>query len=321
MTRRMLVADGMMPWNAGGEAGRAAALDRRHALGGFVSLTMAGDPRTPAEAFSTIARTRRRLLAEPDRFVIPHTADQVVTAHAQGRLAVGLNFQGASAIGAELDLIDAFAALGVRQMGLAYNTRNLLADGCHEPEDARLSDFGVAAVRRMQQAGVIVDLSHVGRCSGLHAIEIATRPVVFSHSNAAALAPHPRNIDADQMRACAATGGLIGVNGMGLLLADSACRTETLARQASFIAEVVGTAHVGLGLDWVYDVPFMQAMVDGNPGIFPPGIGYTDVPLSFAAPEQALELVEALRRAGWGETDVDALMAGNWLRVMRACWG
>jgi membrane dipeptidase len=145
--------------------------------------------------------------------------------------------------------------------------------------------------------------------------------MVFSHCNAASLAPHPRNIDADQMRACAATGGLIGVNGMGLLLADPACRTETLVRQASFIADIVGPSHVGLGLDWVYDVPFMQALVDGNPGIFPAGSGYTDVPLSFAAPEQALELADGLAAAGWHETELAGLLGGNWLRVMRACLG
>jgi membrane dipeptidase len=321
MTTRPLVVDAMMPWNWGGEGGRAAALDRRHAVGGFVSLTMSGDPSGPAEALATIARTRARLAADPARFALATSAVAIREAHAAGRLAVGLNFQGASPVGADLDLVDAFAALGVRQIGLAYNARNRLADGCHEPDDARLSDFGIAAVRRMQQAGVIVDLSHVGRRSGLHATEIATRPVVFSHSNAAWLAPHPRNIDRDQMRAIAATGGIIGLNGMGLLLADPACRTETLARHATAIAETVGPVHVGLGLDWVYDLPFMQSQVDALAATFPRGHGYADVPLSFAAPEQAFDLTDALRAAGWGEPDIAGLLGGNWLRVMAACWG
>jgi len=322
MLNGALVCDGMMPWGLGGEAGRLPTLARLHRAGyDLVSLTLAHDPLDPAEALAVVATQRRAILSRPELLLV-ETADDILAARDSGRLGITFNFQGSTPIGRNLDLVDAWSALGVKQMLLAYNARNAAADGCHEAADAGLSEFGVALVERMQQVGMLLDLSHTGYRSGMQALEMARRPAVFSHSNPRSLHDHPRNLGDDQMRACAATGGLIGINGMGLLLGDPTCSTATLLRAVRAVAEVVGPAHVGLGLDFVYDVPFMEAAVaSGAPGLWPAGGGYQAAPLSFAQPEQVDELAECLLRDGWAEGDVRGLLGENWLRVWRQAWG
>ena len=317
-----LVCDGMMPWGLGGEAGRAPALERLRRAGyDLVSLTLAHDPLDPPQALAVVAAQRRTILARPELLLV-ETAEDILAARGQGRLGITFNFQGTTPIGRELDLVDAWQALGVRQMLLAYNARNAVADGCHEVGDGGLSHFGAALVRRMQEVGVLLDLSHTGYRSSMEALEMTRRPAVFSHSNPRSVLDHPRNLQDDQMRACAASGGLIGINGMGLLLGDPACATESLLRAVRTVADLVGPAYVGLGLDFVYDVPFMEAAVAGGaPGLWPADGGYRAAPLTFAQPEQVAELAECLQREGWAETDLRGLLGENWLRVWRQAWG
>lgn len=321
-TRGALVCDGMMPWGLGGRAGRDPTLQRLRQAGyDYVSLTLAHDPLDATEALAVVAEQRRAVLSQPGSFVLVDTVDDVALARDTGRLAVSFNFQGTTPVGRNLDLLDIWHALGIRQMLLAYNARNFAADGCHDTSDAGLSEFGAALVTRLQQLGILLDLSHTGHRSSMQALDMARRPAVFSHSNARALADHPRNLCDDQIRACAATGGLVGVNGMGLLLADPACKTASLVAHAQYIADLVGPAHVGLGLDFVYDVPLMEATIAASaPGLWPTDGGYREAALTFAKPEQVPELAEALLRRGWSEADVRGVLGENWMRVCRAAW-
>ena len=105
--------------------------------------------------------------------------------------------------------------LGVRQALFADNLNNAAGGGCHD-EDRGLTDFGRAVVQEMNRAGMLVDCSHSAYRTTMEAMEVSSAPVVFSHSNPKALWDHGRNIRDDQIKACAATGGVVGVNGLGL---------------------------------------------------------------------------------------------------------
>src|SRR4051812_32253292 len=93
-----------------------------------------------------------------------------------GELAVGLHLQGGNPIESDLDLIDAFHALGVRVVQLTYNARNFIGDGCLEEGNAGLSQFGYKVVRRLEERRIVVDVSHVGERTSLEAIAAATAP-------------------------------------------------------------------------------------------------------------------------------------------------
>ena len=130
---------------------------------------------------------------------------------------------------------------------MAYNKKNLVGDGCHERTDAGLSLYGIDLVEEMNRVGMLVDCSHTGYRTSMEVMEISTRPVVFSHSNPRSLWEHDRNIRDEQALACAATGGLVGVVGVGIFMGENDASTDALLRQIDFYAELIGPEHIGSG--------------------------------------------------------------------------
>ena len=322
--RDAVVVDMTMPW--GDYAQRAelkpGTLDRLRASGyTMVSLTAAQD-RTPfAEAMASLAKERRFFLERPDDFVLVDVAEDVDRAKREGKLAVAFHFQGSNPLDGRLENVALFYDLGIRHMLLAYNMRNLAADGCHERTDAGLSRFGMALVAEMNRVGMIVDVTHVGYRSSLDAIEASTAPVIFSHSNPRAVFEHERNIRDDQIRAAAASGGVVGINGLDLFLGGPPT-VELFLRHLRYCLDLVGPDHVGLGLDFVYDPETLtNVLIRGTAARYPAGSGYdrARVP-QFFQPEQVPAVTDALSAAGYGDGDVRKILGGNWMRVARQVW-
>ncbi len=188
------------------------------------------------------------------------TADDVLRAKREGRLGVVFTFQGTLAFERNAELVELFYRLGIRQALMAYNQRNHVGDGCHERTDAGLSRLGVEVVREMNRVGMLVDCTHTGYRTTMDVFEVAEGPVVFSHSNARALADHERNIADEQARACARTGGVVGVNGISLFLGGPP-DAAGMFRHVDHWVQLLGAAHVGLGLDFVSDPEPLLAIV------------------------------------------------------------
>jgi membrane dipeptidase len=200
---------------------------------------------------------------------------------------------------------------------LAYNQKNLVGDGCVERTDAGLSRYGVRLIEAMNRSAIIVDGSHTGYRTTMEAMQISTRPFIFSHSNAFALVPHYRNIKDDQIRACAQSGGLIGVNGVNEFLGDSRGSTEAMFRHVDYIANLVGPRHVGIGLDYVKDYDAIWQWIEDNPDLWPDNDGAAPIYPDHAQPEQVRELAFRMLGAGYSQADVHGILGGNYLRVLR----
>lgn len=163
--------------------------------------------------FSGAAATLRHIgewhhyIATHSELVLVCEAADIVRAKHDGKFGIILHFQGTEPLEDSLDLIDAYKALGIGIVQLAYNVRNRIGDGCEEPSDAGLSRFGRKVIARMNEARVLIDCSHTGYHTTMDAIAASTAPVVFSHANAKAVHANPRNIADDQAKAVAATGG------------------------------------------------------------------------------------------------------------------
>src|SRR2546430_3915172 len=157
--------------------------------------------------FADLARWHGHLARYRQRLRLATCAEDIRAAKADGRLAIVLNVQDASILGRDLSVLDLLHGFGVRQVQLTYNTRNLIGDGCTERTNAGLSDFGAAVVRRLNELGILIDLSHCGRQTTLDAAAVSTRPVACTHTAARALRDIPRNKRDDELRAVAATGG------------------------------------------------------------------------------------------------------------------
>jgi membrane dipeptidase len=156
------------------------------------------------------------------------------------------------AMGAELHHIDVLYGMGVRLAGLTYSRKTYVGDGQFERTDCGLSDLGIAAIERMNDLGMIVDLSHAGARTALEAIEQSRAPVVFSHNAAKAIWPTNRTRADEDFVACAAKGGLIGVTAVPNSLSDApdqdiACVLD----HYDYLVKLVGVDHVAIGTDTI----------------------------------------------------------------------
>jgi membrane dipeptidase len=151
----------------------------------------------------------------------------------------------------EMRFIRVFFQLGIRMMHLTYNRRNVIGDGCAEPADAGLSDFGHAVIGEMNRVGVIVDVAHTGRQTSLDAAAVAERPMVVSHSCAHALRAHVRCKDDEVIRAIIATGGTMGITNVPAFLGDKG-DISSMLDHIDFVAKAYGVDHVTIGTDGAY---------------------------------------------------------------------
>jgi membrane dipeptidase len=280
------------------------------------------DSRALYDTMRVIARDLEFIRRDPTRFMLVRSVADVRRCKAEGRLGFSFNIQGVNPLLGDLNMVQVYRDLGVSHMLLAYNQRNFAADGCYEAGDAGLSAFGVQLIERMNEVGMIVDLTHTGRQSSLEACELSRYPVIFSHSNPKALLDHRRNIDDDQIRACAKTGGVIGVNGMSTFVsADDDISPERFIAMIDHIAALVGVDHVGFGLDYVSSPAGLQAFVRREPARMGGGDPtYLRDTLCFARSGIIHDIAEAMLRRNYSETQTRGVLGENWLRVCAEVW-
>ena len=222
------------------------------------------------------------------------------------------------------DMVALYASLGVRQIHFAYNRNNSVADGCHDAERG-LTPLGVRMVQAVNAAGMLMDCSHTGRRCSLDIMAASSQPVIFSHANPLALVPHGRNVSDEQIRACAATGGVVCISGVSAFLGTSAPTADDVARHAAYVADLVGAQHAGIGLD----IGFGQHELDDRPPApydpaywWPAAAGYQGAlgNISYAPVETWRLLPEALQKVGMNPAEAAGVMGNNMLRVAGQVW-
>jgi len=211
--------------------------------------------------------------------------------------------------------------LGVRWMLMVYNHANPLGYGVHDADDKGLTAFGHEVIAEMDRVGMIKDCSHTGYRTARDVIAASKVPVTFSHSNALALRNHPRNIPDDLIKACAGTGGVVGLSGVGLFLNDANdVGTEAFLRHVDYVSDLVGPEHVGIGTDYCdFDPDGLVRSLAANPTIWPAGYGYGPG-IKFMTPEQFPEIAEGLLKRRYPENAVRGILGENFVRVAGAVW-
>jgi membrane dipeptidase len=302
------------------------------AIGATVATESAAITTNAAEGFSGVAYVYSLIQQMPGELQLIDSISDFAAMKREGKLGVVLHFQSASPFEHDLRLVEIFYRLGVRAALLTYNVRNLMADGCTERTDAGLSNLGVRLIREMNRVGMVVDGSHTGRRSTLDAMEITDSPFMFSHSGAKGVFDHPRNITDEQIRACARTGGVIGIVGLPYFVGDTADpKLENIVRHIAYVAELVGTDHVGIGMDFNRGVaPYSTVdqqeaayeQVRGG-GLWREG-DLPSPPWRYApeieTPAGMRHLTAALLDRGFSVGETKAIMGENFLRVFRAVW-
>jgi membrane dipeptidase len=267
-----------------------------------------------------LAHFRRWILSRPSEYMLIQRADDVKRAKDSGRLGIFFDIEGANAIEDQLSLVQLYYDLGVRWMLVAYNLNNRAGGGCMD-SDSGLTAFGEQLIGEMERAGMIVCCSHTGERTTMEVIERSRNPVIFSHSNPRSLWEHPRNIRDHVIRACAAKGGVIGINGVGVFLGANDTRSETLARHVDYVARLAGIDHVALGLDYVFDNDELLEYLKARPAMFGNDAKTLEqYACDFVAPEQISEIVSCLTSMGYADVDLQRVLGLNLLRVAQTVW-
>jgi membrane dipeptidase len=281
--------------------------------------------------FTYVADAMRDFLVRATR------PDDIVAAKRQGRRCFYTSSNGVPlaqewvSVEGELQFIRVFFQLGVRMMHLTYNRRNMIGDGCAEPADAGLSDFGRAVVREMNRVGVIVDVAHAGWRTSLEAAKASERPMVASHSGCAALNRHIRCKPDEVIRAVADTGGYVGICSIPAFLGRSG-DIAAMLDHVDYVARTFGADHVAIGTDTAYASRATEAEREKVPrrrrarprweGFWPADAfgeqwRQERMTLSLAWTNWPLFTVGLVQR-GYSDEDIQKILGGNMLRVARA---
>lgn len=193
-----------------------------------------------------------------------------------------------------LEDVDAFCEAGVRMMSLTWNQDNVLCGGIGNNQTG-LTDLGRAVVKRMNALGMVVDVSHISDAGFWDVMECSTRPVVASHSNARAVAGHPRNLTDDQFRALAQNGGVAGLNLCPLFLnGTDTADVEDMLRHIDYFLSLGGADAIGLGADFDGIDDYPRDVTDcGRMGL----------------------LFDAMQRHGYSAELITKIAYGNWLAL------
>ena len=281
----------------------------------FVSLNIGMDMDSFENVIRILACYRKHVIGHPEDFIFALSVNDILTAKESGKLAIAFDLEGSEPLIGDLDLISFYYDLGVRQMLLAYNKDNRASGGCMEGKIG-LTDFGKKVIGEMNRVGMVVDVSHMGELATMEAFNTSTSPVIFSHSNPNSLRNHARNISDEQIKACAKTGGVVGINGIGDFLGSTS--SETVVENIEYVINLVGPEHVGIGLDYVVDKQELAEYIKSHPDIFPPD-KIKDT-LAFVEPEQFPDFTELLSKKGYNEQIIKGILGENFLRVAEKVW-
>ena len=302
----------------------------------YITGTTLGDEaiRTTLEQIDT---AHRLIDAYPEHLELAESADDLVRIHRKQRIGSMLGVEGGNQIGGSMPTLRQFYARGVRYMTLTHNQTTDWADAAtDEPKHDGLNAFGVEVVKEMNRLGMLVDLSHVAPATMKDAIAASRAPVIFSHSDAYALNPHPRNVPDDVLALLPQNGGVMMVTfvpgflspevwawsrersaeeaRLKSLFSFSKAKVEdglksweaahprppvqvsAVADHIEHVVKIASHDHVGIGGD-LDGIPYG---VEGLSGVE----GY---PLLFA---------ELIRR-GWSDRNLAKLAGGNVLRALR----
>jgi membrane dipeptidase len=223
------------------------------------------------------------------------TAADIEAAWAQHKTAALLTVENGSVLAGRLHRVEELAQDGVRILTLTWNGENEIGSGCATQHG--LSPFGWAVIPKLEEQGILVDVSHLNDPCFFQVLERAQRPFVATHSNARAVCPHPRNLTDDQIREMVARRCLIGLNDCDFFLREGGgSGPDDLLRHVDHFLELGAEDCLALGSDF-----------DG-----------TDLPDFLQSPEQAAALFDLFLRHGLSPTLCHNILYGNALRFLRA---
>ena len=279
-----------------------------------------------------IAAIEMLIEQHPDTLLIVRRHSDIARAKRENKIGILPGFQYTAFLEEKPERIEMFRQLGVRIMQLTYNNRSVFGDGCLEPGNAGLSKAGIAAVKKMNDLGVAVDLSHSGYRTTAEGIAESVKPVLITHSGCAAVYPHPRNKPDEILKSLADREGYFGVYLMPYVVASPTVPTrEHVLDHVVHALNVCGADHVGIGSDGSIQktvltseqkAAFDQEIARRKKlGIGAPGEDrYPYVP-DLNGPDHMEIIATELAKRGQPAPVIEKVLGANFQRVIGEIWG
>src|SRR5579862_153377 len=292
-------------------------LERFRAVGvNIVSLNIGFAQQSWEEHVRVLSYMRDWIAKRPSEYCLVASVEDVKRAKAENRLGVLFDIEGMWPVQDEPWLVKMFYELGVRWMLIAYNQANKAGGGCLDAKDGGLTRVGRQIIDEMERVGMVLCVTHTGARTSAEALDYARNPVIFSHSNPAAVTRHPRNISDDLMQKCAGKGGVIGINGIGSFLgATHDNLVEQALKHLRYAIDLVGSEHIGLGMDYTFDQEELKEYYRKMPQIFPVGLNTSGGTHVMVSPEAMIPIIEGLARTNLTDEQIRGVLGENWLRV------
>ncbi|PSR21039.1 MAG: diguanylate cyclase [Sulfobacillus acidophilus] len=267
--------------------------------------------------------------AHQDFVMVVRTIADIQQAYDSGRVGIVLTLEAATPIENEIDRLDILYGLGVRCMGLVYSEANALGSGLKEARDGGLTQLGRQAVRRMNQLGIAIDVAHTGDQTALDAIDVSEKPIFITHSGARALWNTARMKPDDVIKACAARGGVFGVEAAPhttLTERHKSHSIESVMEHFEYIANLVGLDHVAFGPDTLFGDhvalhhAFAQQLSIESAHVGP---AFEEVPFvdGIENPgENFHNITRWLVAHGYSDGEIAKVLGQNILRVLQQVW-
>ncbi|MEP6484826.1 MAG: membrane dipeptidase [Rudaea sp.] len=246
-----------------------------------------------------------------------------------GRIGILYGFQDTTMYGENLDRFDLFHNFGVRIVQLTYNRRNLMGDGCLEPGNAGLSQLGQEMIAKMNERGVLVDLSHCGQRTTHEGIAASKHPVAITHSGCASIADMARNKRDEELRLLAERGGVVGIYIMPYLRTQGQVMAEDVIKHIEYAMKICGEEHVGIGTDGTtssvnvtpeFKKAFAEEIAERQKrGISAPGEradSFTFAP-DLNTPTRFETIAAMLSSRGHSDARIEKILGGNFARLFR----
>jgi len=295
---------------------------------GYTGFNASVDSGNLAKGLKNLEEWQQRIKENADRLILATKADDFVRAKKENKAAIMLGFQNSTMVGNSIENVDTLYQAGTRWMQLTYNERNLLGDGCTERTNAGLSDFGIEVVERMNELGIIVDLSHCGAQTTNDGIKFSKSGASINHSMCEALHKnHPRAKTDDQIKAMADKGGVMGIICLGYMIGPNLGTDTTLDTYVDHIEHAVkvgGIDHVGLASDFAIEgleasgatrenwyVPRLTRFKESYKVQWPPWIPELDTT------DRYRHVARVLDKRGFKTGDIEKILGQNWLRYYR----
>jgi membrane dipeptidase len=266
-------------------------------------------------------------LAHQDFIIVCRKVEDILTAHKEGKLALIPTLESSTPIENELARLEILYGFGVRMMGLVYSESNVLGSGLREDRDGGLTVFGRQVVECMNKIGMAIDVSHCGDLTAMDAIEASKKPIFISHVGARALWDIKRLKTDDVFKACAAKGGLIGVEAAPhttITRKHQEHGIDSFMEHFEYLKDLVGIDHVGFGPDTLYgDHVGLHHAFAASLSIKHVAGQHKEVPYVKGVEnptEASWNPIRWLVKHGYSDKDIEKVVGGNALRVLREVW-